>query len=64
FHPLEEFDEGKRSCRRRLAGHNKRRRKAQPEENGCRGLLSGHVNGAFKNLDIAGPCNCIVQAAP
>ena len=27
FHVLQEFDEGKRSCRRRLAGHNKRRRK-------------------------------------
>lgn len=31
FHLLQEFDEGKRSCRRRLAGHNKRRRKTQPE---------------------------------
>lgn len=31
FHVLEEFDEGKRSCRRRLAGHNKRRRKTQPD---------------------------------
>ncbi|KAJ3669315.1 hypothetical protein LUZ60_011265 [Juncus effusus] len=31
FHLLEEFDEGKRSCRRRLAGHNKRRRKAQSD---------------------------------
>ncbi|CAH9078940.1 unnamed protein product [Cuscuta europaea] len=31
FHALEEFDDGKRSCRRRLAGHNKRRRKTQPE---------------------------------
>ncbi|KAG7629142.1 Squamosa promoter-binding-like protein 12 [Arabidopsis thaliana] len=31
FHVLEEFDEGKRSCRRRLAGHNKRRRKANPD---------------------------------
>ncbi|CAK9145273.1 unnamed protein product [Ilex paraguariensis] len=31
FHALQEFDEGKRSCRRRLAGHNKRRRKAQPD---------------------------------
>uniref|UniRef100_A0A7N0UTR4 SBP-type domain-containing protein n=1 Tax=Kalanchoe fedtschenkoi TaxID=63787 RepID=A0A7N0UTR4_KALFE len=30
FHALPEFDEGKRSCRRRLAGHNKRRRKANP----------------------------------
>ncbi|XP_004310097.1 PREDICTED: squamosa promoter-binding-like protein 16 [Fragaria vesca subsp. vesca] len=31
FHSLDEFDEGKRSCRRRLAGHNKRRRKPQLE---------------------------------
>eukprot|EP00249_Psilotum_nudum_P023892 c29019_g2_i1 orf=1012-4446(+) len=31
FHVLQEFDEGKRSCRRRLAGHNKRRRKTQSE---------------------------------
>ncbi|CAK7322744.1 unnamed protein product [Dovyalis caffra] len=27
FHELSEFDETKRSCRRRLAGHNERRRK-------------------------------------
>lgn len=27
FHELSEFDESKRSCRRRLAGHNQRRRK-------------------------------------
>lgn len=30
FQELQEFDEGKRSCRRRLAGHNKRRRKTNP----------------------------------
>ncbi|KAK9170055.1 hypothetical protein Syun_002195 [Stephania yunnanensis] len=30
FHQLSEFDQGKRSCRRRLAGHNERRRKPQP----------------------------------
>ncbi len=30
FHLLGEFDEGKRSCRRRLADHNRRRRKQQP----------------------------------
>ncbi|KAL1218799.1 Squamosa promoter-binding-like protein 13B [Cardamine amara subsp. amara] len=29
FHSLEEFDEGKRSCRKRLDGHNRRRRKPQ-----------------------------------
>ena len=31
FHALQEFDDGKRSCRRRLAGHNKRRRKTHAE---------------------------------
>ncbi|GLJ30400.1 hypothetical protein SUGI_0601570 [Cryptomeria japonica] len=30
FHVLAEFDEGKRSCRKRLADHNRRRRKPQP----------------------------------
>nr|AGI62050.1 SQUAMOSA promoter-binding-like 2 [Erycina pusilla] len=30
FHLLDEFDQGKRSCRRRLAGHNERRRKPPP----------------------------------
>ncbi|XP_010524403.1 PREDICTED: squamosa promoter-binding-like protein 9 [Tarenaya hassleriana] len=30
FHQLPEFDQEKRSCRRRLAGHNERRRKPQP----------------------------------
>ncbi|XP_061371434.1 squamosa promoter-binding-like protein 3 [Gastrolobium bilobum] len=28
FHELSEFDDSKRSCRRRLAGHNERRRKS------------------------------------
>ncbi|KAJ9170930.1 hypothetical protein P3X46_018992 [Hevea brasiliensis] len=31
FHELSEFDETKRSCRRRLAGHNERRRKNAAE---------------------------------
>ncbi|CAG7880314.1 hypothetical protein HID58_009536 [Brassica napus] len=31
FHGLEEFDEGKKSCRKRLDGHNRRRRKPQPD---------------------------------
>eukprot|EP00250_Pteridium_aquilinum_P001819 c1202_g1_i1 orf=37-2163(-) len=30
FHALSQFDEGKRSCRQRLADHNRRRRKPQP----------------------------------
>ncbi|KAF9602863.1 hypothetical protein IFM89_031809 [Coptis chinensis] len=51
FHPLSEFDEGKRSCRRRLAGHNRRRRKTQPEEVSARlpGTVESNGNG---NLDI------------
>ncbi|KVH97822.1 Transcription factor, SBP-box, partial [Cynara cardunculus var. scolymus] len=31
FHSLGEFDEGKRSCRKRLDGHNRRRRKPQSD---------------------------------
>ncbi|MBA0652233.1 hypothetical protein Goklo_019504 [Gossypium klotzschianum] len=31
FHSLEEFDNGKRSCRARLDRHNRRRRKPQPD---------------------------------
>lgn len=31
FHSLGEFDNGKRSCRKRLDGHNRRRRKPQTE---------------------------------
>ncbi|XP_010264333.1 PREDICTED: squamosa promoter-binding-like protein 8 [Nelumbo nucifera] len=32
FHLLSEFDQGKRSCRKRLADHNRRRRKSQPQQ--------------------------------
>lgn len=34
FHELPEFDEAKRSCRRRLAGHNERRRKSSGDSLG------------------------------
>ncbi|PHT35785.1 Squamosa promoter-binding protein 1 [Capsicum baccatum] len=34
FHQLAEFDDTKRSCRRRLAGHNERRRKSAHESPG------------------------------
>ncbi|MQM20645.1 hypothetical protein Taro_053669 [Colocasia esculenta] len=44
FHLLQEFDEGKRSCRRRLAGHNRRRRKTHPD---------GVANGASVTDDHA-----------
>ncbi|CAK9183441.1 unnamed protein product [Ilex paraguariensis] len=63
FHPLSEFDEGKRSCRRRLAGHNRRRRKTQPEVATSRLLLPGNrentVNG---DLDIVNLLTVLARA--
>ncbi|KAK8582956.1 hypothetical protein V6N13_069722 [Hibiscus sabdariffa] len=44
FHSLVEFDEGKRSCRKRLDGHNRRRRKPQPAS------LSVHPGSCLSNL--------------
>lgn len=53
FHPLSEFDEGKRSCRRRLAGHNRRRRKTQPEDTSSRLLPPANKEtNANANLDL------------
>ncbi|KAL2331406.1 hypothetical protein Fmac_018987 [Flemingia macrophylla] len=44
FHELAEFDEAKRSCRRRLARHNERRRKSNAENcnEGCSGSKGQH----------------------
>ncbi|KAL8532877.1 hypothetical protein ACS0TY_009180 [Phlomoides rotata] len=39
FHSLVEFDEGKRSCRKRLDGHNRRRRKPPPQPDSNSGLV-------------------------
>lgn len=53
FHPLSEFDEGKRSCRRRLAGHNRRRRKTQPEDTTTAAVHPVDGNKAVSaNLDL------------
>ncbi|XP_059317829.1 squamosa promoter-binding-like protein 1 [Lycium ferocissimum] len=52
FHVLEEFDEGKRSCRRRLAGHNRRRRKTHPE-NVANGASSMNDEGGSNYLLIS-----------
>lgn len=53
FHPLSEFDEGKRSCRRRLAGHNKRRRKTQAEDTASPAIQTTDNNkSGYGNLDI------------
>ncbi|XP_022737694.1 squamosa promoter-binding-like protein 13A [Durio zibethinus] len=46
FHLLAEFDDGKRSCRKRLAGHNERRRKPQVGvRSGRTGTLLEQYNG-------------------
>jgi hypothetical protein len=59
---LSEFDEGKRSCRRRLAGHNERRRKLQPDAQNPAALSSRssspmhtdafHMHGAAVSLSL------------
>ncbi|TKY69131.1 Squamosa promoter-binding protein 14 [Spatholobus suberectus] len=58
FHPLSEFDEGKRSCRRRLAGHNRRRRKTQPED-----VTSATPAPAAANLEIFNLLTAIAGAS-
>ncbi|KAJ0087175.1 hypothetical protein Patl1_09313 [Pistacia atlantica] len=65
FHPLSEFDEGKRSCRRRLAGHNRRRRKTQPDDVTSRLLIppnQSNVNTTGGNLDIVNLLATIARA--
>lgn len=63
FHVLSEFDEGKRSCRRRLAGHNRRRRKAQPDDVAPQVLSSGgNENVANTGLDLVGLLAAITNA--
>ncbi|GJM92036.1 hypothetical protein PR202_ga08463 [Eleusine coracana subsp. coracana] len=42
FHLLGEFDEVKRSCRKRLDGHNRRRRKPQPDPLNPGALFANH----------------------
>ncbi|XP_038683665.1 squamosa promoter-binding-like protein 13A [Tripterygium wilfordii] len=46
FHSLEEFDEDKRSCRKRLDGHNRRRRKPQPDPITRSGSILSNYQGA------------------
>ncbi|KAK9072362.1 hypothetical protein SSX86_008796 [Deinandra increscens subsp. villosa] len=53
FHSLEEFDEGKRSCRKRLDGHNRRRRKPQQDTSRGASLFSTHQGATM--LQFASP---------
>ncbi|XP_024398587.1 uncharacterized protein [Physcomitrium patens] len=54
FHVLKEFDEGKRSCRRRLAGHNQRRRKSQPETRSLFDFSGSFLRRGISTSSIAG----------
>ncbi|OEL24898.1 putative squamosa promoter-binding-like protein 19 [Dichanthelium oligosanthes] len=48
FHMLSEFDEGKRSCRKRLDGHNRRRRKPQHDLMNMGGFIPYHQVNQFE----------------
>ncbi|XP_014520750.1 squamosa promoter-binding-like protein 14 [Vigna radiata var. radiata] len=63
FHPLSEFDEGKRSCRRRLAGHNRRRRKTQPEDVTSATQVPAAAVAAAANLEIFNLLTAIAGAS-
>ncbi|XP_052165003.1 squamosa promoter-binding-like protein 16 [Oryza glaberrima] len=47
FHLLQEFDEAKRSCRKRLDGHNRRRRKPQPDPMNSASYLASQQGARF-----------------
>eukprot|EP00268_Persea_americana_P018221 TRINITY_DN19022_c0_g1_i1.p1 TRINITY_DN19022_c0_g1~~TRINITY_DN19022_c0_g1_i1.p1 ORF type:complete len:359 (+),score=81.23 TRINITY_DN19022_c0_g1_i1:1145-2221(+) len=51
FHALAEFDEVKRSCRKRLADHNRRRRKPQPGTTSDSPARKTPQNGIDKNQE-------------
>ncbi|KAE8724212.1 Squamosa promoter-binding protein, putative isoform 2 [Hibiscus syriacus] len=52
FHVLQEFDEGKRSCRRRLTSHNRRRRKTHPDNLPTAGSLDEERNSSFLLMSL------------
>lgn len=62
FHALAEFDEVKRSCRKRLADHNRRRRKPQPGTTSDSPARKTPQNGIDKNQETEKTrgfaCNC------
>lgn len=66
FHLLAAFDDGKRSCRKRLAGHNERRRKPQVGlQSGRTGRLlhpySGFSSGRFHGTALPPTTSFICQ---
>ncbi|XP_016498564.1 squamosa promoter-binding-like protein 8 isoform X3 [Nicotiana tabacum] len=55
FHDLSKFDNGKRSCRKRLADHNRRRRKNQQVINKKQPQLGSALNSLSDKLNSKSP---------
>lgn len=54
FHLLAEFDDTKRSCRKRLDGHNRRRRKPQPDTMASASFIAAQQAGLL--FSTSSPC--------
>jgi hypothetical protein len=54
FHFLPEFDDGKRSCRKRLADHNRRRRKPQLSALTCDAAVESIGMKGEEESDLSG----------
>ncbi|KAL6569334.1 hypothetical protein OROMI_013848 [Orobanche minor] len=66
FHAVSEFDESKRSCRRRLAGHNERRRKGSQEQHSLpkthtQDINMMHVTGTGRHQHFMNSSNCALS---
>ncbi|KAL2336909.1 hypothetical protein Fmac_011355 [Flemingia macrophylla] len=69
FHVVSEFDDSKRSCRRRLAGHNERRRKSSHDsaarnssQGGCAlSLLSSRSDSWLSPSDLSTRCSAALR---
>ena len=59
---LHEFDDDRRSCRRRLAGHNRRRRKNQPDATAALASILADQNALSKIMNPLGPLQGWVYA--
>ncbi|XP_062194510.1 squamosa promoter-binding-like protein 18 isoform X2 [Phragmites australis] len=55
FHLLAEFDEAKRSCRKRLDGHNRRRRKPQPDTMNSGSFMTSQQGARFSTFPAPRP---------
>ncbi|KAG2644456.1 squamosa promoter-binding-like protein 18 isoform X2 [Panicum virgatum] len=55
FHLLAEFDDAKRSCRKRLDGHNRRRRKPQPDTMNSGSFMTSQQGTRFSSFPAPRP---------